>query len=170
MIFEPEWEIVITTKIGAIKISGKKHYIERIQLPCFKSDYLKNKIPPPSKELKNKLKKALFDWFNGYEEELRDFPHKISGTKFQQMVWMEVKKIPRGTTSTYKEISIKVTGSPKSARAVGGALKANPLPLLIPCHRVISASGTLGGFGGSKKGALEIKKELLRMEGIKWER
>lgn len=81
----------------------------------------------------------------------------------------EVAAIPWGRTASYGEIARRV-GAPRAARAVGGAVGRNPISLLIPCHRVIAADGTLGGYGGDgwdKRGsALERKRELLRLEGV----
>jgi len=84
---------------------------------------------------------------------------KPDGTAFQQAVWNEMIKIPRGQTRTYGEIAAAI-GKPKAVRAVGSACGANPLPLFIPCHRVVAKNG-LGGFGSG----LPWKKLLLRMEG-----
>jgi O-6-methylguanine DNA methyltransferase len=82
-------------------------------------------------------------------------------TLFAQSVWRELVKIPRGQTRSYSEIAVLV-GRPKAARAVGQACGANPIPLLIPCHRVLAASHRLGGFSGG----LPWKQCLLRLEGI----
>jgi O-6-methylguanine DNA methyltransferase len=81
------------------------------------------------------------------------------GTEFQQAVWREMKKIPRGQTRTYSEIAAAI-GRPNAVRAVGTACGANPLPVFIPCHRVVARNG-LGGFGSG----LPWKVLLLRMEG-----
>lgn len=81
-------------------------------------------------------------------------------TPFQRKVWEVVKTIPRGETRSYKWVAEKVS-HPRAVRAVGQALKKNPLPGIIPCHRVIRSDGSLGGFSrGLKK-----KRELLRAEG-----
>ena len=89
------------------------------------------------------------------------FPYRVEGTDFQQRVWRALTEIPYGQTRTYKEMAV-AAGSPGAVRAVGQACGANPLPLLIPCHRVV-ASGGLGGFGGGEP----LKKYLLRLEGVK---
>ena len=85
----------------------------------------------------------------------------LAGTEFQQRVWNELRRIPRGETRSYGEIA-RALGQPKSARAVGGACGANPLPVLVPCHRVLAATGKLGGFSGGP----EWKRRLLGREGI----
>jgi len=83
-----------------------------------------------------------------------------SGAPFQQKVWQELQRIPHGRTVSYGELARRV-GAPKAARAVGQAVGANPIPILIPCHRVIRSNGELGGFSAG----LEIKRWLLRHEG-----
>ena len=85
------------------------------------------------------------------------------GTKFQIMVWNELKKIPEGEVRTYKEIALAI-GKPKSARAVANACGKNPRPIEIPCHRVIRSDGCLGGYSG--KGGTSSKRKLLKKEGI----
>lgn len=81
------------------------------------------------------------------------------GTPFQEKVWQELLKIPYGKTKTYKEIASAI-GHPNAYRAVGQACKKNPLPIIIPCHRVIGSNGNLGGYSRGKK----MKMRLLEME------
>ncbi len=83
------------------------------------------------------------------------------GTLFQQAVWKELAKIPVGRVISYAEVARRIK-RPKAVRAVGTACGANPIPLLVPCHRVIATSGGLGGFGGG----LSLKRELLLAEGV----
>ena len=85
-----------------------------------------------------------------------------SGTPFQQKVWRAMLAIPRGETRSYAWIAKKI-GKPKAVRAVGAACGANPVPIIVPCHRVVASDGSLGGFGGG----LPLKKQLLRLEGVK---
>ena len=84
-----------------------------------------------------------------------------SGSPFQRMVWKELQKIPYGQIVTYGQIAARL-GKPGAMRAVGGANGANPVSIIIPCHRVIAANGGLGGYGGG----LEVKRALLELEGI----
>lgn len=88
-------------------------------------------------------------------------PLDVRGTLFQRAVWKAMAEIPRGETLSYADIAERV-GRPGAARAVGQAVGANPLPLVLPCHRVIAANGTIGGFGGG--GAM--KRALLAAEGV----
>lgn len=106
-------------------------------------------------------KEQLEQYFAG---ERREFDLKLDlrgGTPFQRSVWLALKEIPYGTTCSYKTIA-EAIGNPKAVRAVGGANNRNPMSIIIPCHRVIGASGALVGYGGG----LGIKEQLLRLEGI----
>jgi methylated-DNA-[protein]-cysteine S-methyltransferase len=95
-----------------------------------------------------------------------DLPLKLGGTHHQLAVWEAMQRIPAGKTRTYGELAREL-GS--SARAVGGACGANPIPLVVPCHRVIAANGALGGFMGAKDDGFElaIKRWLLEHEGAR---
>lgn len=88
-------------------------------------------------------------------------PYTTQGTPFQKSVWAALTSIPYGETRSYKEVA-EVAGCPKGFRAVGMANHANPLPILIPCHRVIAHDKALGGYGGG----LAMKRELLAAEGV----
>lgn len=106
----------------------------------------------------NLAAQQLEEYFHGLR---RDFtiPLKANGTQFQQQVWQALTHIPYGMTYTYKELA-ETIGKPKASRAVGSACNRNPLPIVIPCHRVIGSSGSLTGYAGG----LELKAMLLKME------
>ena len=87
-------------------------------------------------------------------------PSPLRGTKFQHLVWKTLQKLPPGELITYGELASQI-GRPGAARAVGGAVGANPIPIFIPCHRVVASDGP-GGFGGG----LDIKARLLALEGL----
>ena len=99
--------------------------------------------------------------FQTLEKLIQKFPNlgKLEGTDFQKAVWKEMQKIPRGQTRTYGEVA-KAIGRPHAVRAVGTACGANPIPLFIPCHRIVAKNG-LGGFGSG----LPWKILLLKTEG-----
>lgn len=86
-----------------------------------------------------------------------------SGTEFRRQVWDILRTIPPGRTLNYLEVAVRL-GKPGGARAVGQACGANPIPLLIPCHRVLAAGSRLGGFSGG----LDWKRRLLEREGVVW--
>ena len=100
---------------------------------------------------------ATYEELNGNQ----DF-RLIKGTEFQQKVWLELLKIPTGTSITYQEMAKRV-GSPQAQQAVGQALSKNPLPVILPCHRVTQKNGKLGGFMG-KEARQDIKQAILDYE------
>ncbi len=102
----------------------------------------------------------LREYFRGARREfdLALCPH---GTPFQLRVWEQLRRIPFGTTRSYADIA-RALGQPTATRAVGAANGRNPIPIVVPCHRVIGADGSLTGFGGG----LPAKRTLLRLEGL----
>ncbi len=100
----------------------------------------------------------LAEYFSGKRKTF-DLPLRYAGTEFQRLVWKGLLDIPYGETRSYGELA-RLIGRPKAARAVGMACHANPIAILIPCHRVIGCTGALTGFGGG----LEAKKILLELE------
>jgi O-6-methylguanine DNA methyltransferase len=103
---------------------------------------------------------ALDRWLDGEDFPL-DLPVVLDGTPFQRAAWQVLREIPRGQVITYGELATRA-GKPGAARAAGSACGANRIPLFVPCHRVVAASG-LGGFGGG----LTLKRVLLAMEGVR---
>jgi len=101
----------------------------------------------------------LQEYFSGERKQF-DLPLEIEGTEFQKRVWNELLIIPYGRTISYKELAVKL-GDEKVIRASASANGANPLPIVIPCHRVIGSDGSLIGYGSG----LEIKEKLLILEG-----
>ena len=101
----------------------------------------------------------LREYFGGERTEF-EVTFDLVGTEFQKSVWAELVRIPFGVTRSYREIAERL-GNPKSVRAVGLANGSNPVSIIIPCHRVIGADGSLTGFGGG----LDLKRKLLVLEG-----
>jgi len=103
--------------------------------------------------------KLFSQYFEGKKEDFTSLPLDfISGTPYQRKVWLETRKIPYGKTQTYKFLAEKLNH--RGYRSIGQALSRNPLLIVIPCHRVLSSDGSIGGFTGG----LELKKFLLRLE------
>jgi methylated-DNA-[protein]-cysteine S-methyltransferase len=130
--------------------SGKTLYEIGFQKPA--GLLRKGTAPPP-------LIRELKEYFAGSRE---DFTHQItfrSGTDFEKEVWNALRGIPYGETRTYKWLAGKI-GKPNASRAVGQALSRNPIPIIIPCHRIIESDGSLGGYSGG----IDIKRRLLDME------
>ncbi|HEX6928917.1 MAG TPA: methylated-DNA--[protein]-cysteine S-methyltransferase [Gammaproteobacteria bacterium] len=107
--------------------------------------------------------RQLEEYFAGKRRDF-DLPLAPHGTAFQQRVWNALLKIPFGKAVSYSDIAQRI-GNPNAVRAVGLANGRNPIPVIIPCHRVIGKDGSLTGYGGG----LPIKKKLLALEGIKSE-
>jgi methylated-DNA-[protein]-cysteine S-methyltransferase len=148
---------------------GGKPQIEHIFLPDTKVKLMaaiKKEFPTINKKeqkIPNKIATQIAEFYAGkkvnFDLSILNLK-KLSG--FSAKVLKQTCKIPQGKVATYSGLAAKI-GSPRAARAVGTALANNPFPLVIPCHRVVRADGTLGGFGGG----LKMKKELLNKEGIK---
>jgi methylated-DNA-[protein]-cysteine S-methyltransferase len=102
----------------------------------------------------------LAEYFAGERQDF-DLPLAPRGTEFQRRVWEELSRIPYGVTISYAELAHRV-GRAGAARAVGRANGTNPIPVVIPCHRVIGADGSLTGYGGG----MPLKKALLMLEGV----
>jgi methylated-DNA-[protein]-cysteine S-methyltransferase len=109
----------------------------------------------------NKAAQELREYFKKSRQNFDFSIHLKHGTPFQRRVWQAVSEIPYGHVVSYKELAIKLDSGP---RAIGNAVGANPLPIVIPCHRVIGSQGQMGGFSGGK--GIPTKKQLLQLEGI----
>lgn len=146
------------TDMGKVGIAEKNGKITNLYFP-------NDKLPQEMEICETPiLKEAARQLKNYLKGELKEFflPIEPEGTVFMKKVWQSLCEIPYGKTATYKDIAVKI-GSPKGPRAVGLANNRNPIPLFIPCHRVIGADGSLTGY----RGGLELKKTLLDMEKIK---
>ena len=105
-------------------------------------------------------RRQISEYFNG-ERKTFDFPMRLISKGFRKRILESLHRIPFGETISYKALGASI-GNPKAARAVGGAVGSNPLPIVIPCHRVLATGGGIGGFGGG----LAAKRTLLRIEGV----
>jgi len=113
------------------------------------------------------VSRQLREYFAG-ERTTFDLPLAPEGTDFQRNVWRKLQDIPYGHTISYGELARRV-GNPKASRAVGAANGQNPIPIVIPCHRVIGANGTLTGFGGglaAKEALLALEARQMRLTGV----
>jgi methylated-DNA-[protein]-cysteine S-methyltransferase len=149
---------VMDTLIGGIVIAGDDSGLRFID---FRNGKRPNTIKGEWKKDDSFLKTAVEQLKAYFAGRLREFDLTLApaGTPFQQSVWDALLGIPYGKTASYKDIAA-VVGNPKAVRAVGAANGRNPLPILIPCHRVIGANGKLVGYAGG----LDIKERLLTLE------
>ena len=145
---------IFPSPLGLIALEEEENRLIRLFFP-------ENAVPiPPSSSLLREAARQLDCYWVG---ELKAFslPLAPKGTPFQREVWQGLQAIPYGCTLSYGQFAARI-GHPRACRAVGQANGKNPLPILIPCHRVIAADGSLGGYSA---GAL-IKKRLLALEGV----
>jgi len=146
------------TFIGKVSISDDgKGNIDGVYLPNCNLPFRECRESPILK----KASKQIDEFLTGKRKEF-DLPLSIEGTDFQMSVWSELQRIPYGETVSYKEIAKRI-GRPNSYRAVGSACGANPVPLIIPCHRVMAVNG-MGGFAGG----LALKRKLQEIEGVRF--
>lgn len=114
-------------------------------------------INEPTK-LSDRAYEQLLEYFDG-KRQIFELPLELRGTDFQMLVWRELQKIPYGETRSYKDIAAAI-GNPKACRAVGMANHNNPIGIIVPCHRVIGADGSMVGYAGG----INIKRALLELE------
>lgn len=148
----------LTTPIGDLLLAGDE---EGLSLVSFPEGSMRRDPEPDwiySEKPFAEARRQLEAYFAGTLKEF-DLPLKPTGTEFQLQVLDELQKIPYGTTASYADVARRI-GRPKAVRAVGAANGRNPLPIIIPCHRVIGSGGALTGFGGG----LPTKEALLRLE------
>lgn len=144
----------VDTPVGPVSFATDGERVTRVLLGDRRSD---GGRPTP---LDRETRRQLTDYFAGRRRAF-DLPVAMGLPRFTAAVLGEVARIPFGAARSYGEVAAAV-GSPRAARAVGQAVGSNPLPLLIPCHRVLAAHGRIGGFGGGR----EWKRFLLDLEGI----
>lgn len=142
------------TPIGILELRASMTALKEIRLGARS----KASAERPATELLDRAVRQLTEYFEGTRRDF-DLPLEPEGTPFQIRVWRELRKIPYGRTITYGELASRV-GNPSAARAVGASNGRNPLPIVIPCHRVIGSGGKLVGYGGG----LPTKSWLLRLE------
>jgi methylated-DNA-[protein]-cysteine S-methyltransferase len=160
---DKEWVVYISdTPMGPLRLCFSDRGLTAIEFTGEGSSTVQENDSPSSrlKPLIKAVTKQLKAYFDGEPTDFADLALDPQGTPFQRRVWEELRRIPRGQAISYKELANRV-GNPKASRAVGQANGRNPIPLIIPCHRVIAADGTLGGYSSG----LDRKRWLLRHEG-----
>lgn len=150
--------------IGKVWIAAGPRGVLRIAIGGTETSFLRHlplgAVRKEGDALLRKIAKKLSAWAEGRRASF-DFPLDLrEGTPFQQRVWRAIATIPWGEARSYAWLA-RAAGKPRACRAVAQACGANPVPIIIPCHRVIASDGTLGGFSGG----LELKRKLLRLEG-----
>jgi len=148
----------LNTSIGDLLLAGDDAALCLVSFPEGsmrrepETDWIYNEKPFAN------ARQQLLEYFAGERKEF-DLPLNLYGTEFQLSVLEELQRIPYGETTSYGDIARRI-GRPKAVRAVGAANGRNPIPIIVPCHRVIGSGGDLTGFGGG----LDAKEALLRLE------
>lgn len=153
----------LDTPIGTLVLAADAEGLRHIEFPSNRHPVSREGwVPGPegiAADIIGTTSRQLREYFDGARRDF-DLPLAPRGTEFQRQVWQALATIPFGATWSYGELA-RVIGKPDAMRAVGAANGRNPLPIVLPCHRVIGADGSLTGFGGG----LPIKEALLRLEG-----
>ncbi|MFN3395539.1 MAG: methylated-DNA--[protein]-cysteine S-methyltransferase [Thermodesulfovibrionales bacterium] len=134
--------IIFSNEVGK-STSSIPHSVKRIK---------KGRVP-------ENFRQQLIDYFEGKLREFKQEVILLSGTEFEKSVWLTLREIPYGETRSYKWVAERI-GKPKAVRAVGRALSKNPIPIVLPCHRVIESDGSIGGYSSG----VERKRRLLNLE------
>lgn len=150
------------TPLGAVLATAEGNFVTSVNFIAAKS------VPPLGKDWEedprssplNECAEQLADYFAGTRRRF-DLPVAPRGTPFQKRVWREIERVPFGQTITYSELASRA-GAPGSARAAGAATGRNPIWIVVPCHRIVGADGSLTGYAGG----LERKRKLLEIEGV----
>jgi len=144
---------IIETPIGHLSLLATEKYLLKISFGGIESDATIKQTP-----IIKKTEQELKEYFNGKRTKFT-IPINTIGTEFQKQVWNKLTEIPYGTTISYKELATSVKGKNYS-RAVGMANNRNPIPIIIPCHRVVGTKGELVGY----RGGVDIKEKLINLE------
>lgn len=150
----------IASAIGELTLQVASGTLEAIYFGKSPEQTPPSPITPQDRALTDEVQRQLEAYFAGKQTQF-DLPLAPKGTPFQRAAWEALIAIPYGETRSYKE-QAQAIGRPKAVRAVGSANNRNPIPVIIPCHRVVGTDGKLVGYAGG----LGIKKHLLELEGI----
>lgn len=154
----------VESPIGPILLEADAEAVTRIWLPGTGPGALAGPLGVPGPEpLGGPAATAAAELGEYFAGRRRGFsvPFRLGGTPFQRAVWTALGSIPFGETVSYRELA-EIVGRPSAFRAVGQANGANPIPIVLPCHRVIAADGGIGGYGGG----VAMKRALLALEGV----
>ena len=153
----------VDTQIGMLTLAADADGLRHIEFPDNRHPVNREGWIPDASgvaaDVLRTTREQLREYFEGARQAF-DLPLRPQGTAFQMNVWRMLATIPWGATWSYRDLA-RAIGKPEAVRAVGAANGRNPLPIVLPCHRVIGADGSLTGFGGG----LPIKAALLRLEG-----
>jgi methylated-DNA-[protein]-cysteine S-methyltransferase len=157
----PEYLVRVPSPIGDLELTSDGDAVTSLSIERDGHLPLEG-LPERTNDVLDTAKRQLAEYFAG-ERRTFDVPVRLTGTSFQKAVWNELASIAWGEVASYGTIGI-ATGRPTAGRAVGGAVGANPVPILIPCHRVLASDGRITGYSGGN--GIPTKAWLLDHEGI----
>ena len=153
---QPDYDAIVATPVGHVGVLTGVEGVTALDLGLDR-----RRSRPPRTALAAQVAAELAAYFNDASHRF-EFPLSLHGTSFQRRVWAALQSIPVGETLSYGALARRLG---TAARAVGGACRANPCPIVVPCHRVVAADDGLGGYSGHRGGAwLDIKGRLLSHE------
>jgi methylated-DNA-[protein]-cysteine S-methyltransferase len=160
-------ELKIDSPLGPLHLAASDAGLRRISFgaPAERARDAGGAIPAARRAILERTRRALERYFSGTSEGFDAIPLDPGGTNFQRRVWECLRTIPAGETRSYGDVA-RAIGRPRAVRAVGSANRVNPLPIVVPCHRVIGSDGALRGYAGR----LDRKEWLLKHEGARQSR
>ncbi len=161
------WE-PIPSAFGLIGVIFSHHGVLEVRFlhgaDDFPQDLRLTMLPAAQKPWQRRAVDLLQRYLSGKRQSLDEISIDYAGfSEFRRKVTEECRAVPFGQTATYQQLADR-TGNPRAARAVGGVMRANPMPLIVPCHRIVRCDGTLGGYSGP--GGVNLKRRLLELEGV----
>lgn len=154
--------LTMDSPLGPLTITASNQTITAVTIG--QSPSSKHGVDPADADVLHRATAQLGEYFEGSRTTF-DLPLSWSGTRFQEAIWRTLSSIPFGEKLTYDQLGQKA-GVGRAPRAVGGAVGRNPIPIIVPCHRVLGASGTLTGYSAGE--GIPTKEKLLRHEGIEF--
>lgn len=154
----------LQTPLGELYISSNDGEIIDVSLSDLdfkKKNEKQDRIYQPTELVLIEAEKQLGEYFNGDRTSF-SLPLRLIGTSFQRNVWQELCKIPYGEIVSYQDVATNINNK-KAVRAVGQANRRNPIPIIVPCHRVIGKNKSLTGYAGER---IDLKEKLLQLEGV----
>ena len=153
---------ILQTPLGRLSVAASDRGLVSVDFLPSKSKLADLNGSAPANKIVDDACQQLAEYFAG-ERRRFEIPLELVGTKFQKLVWQQIQKASFGKTVSYGDIA-KAIKNPSAARAVGGAVGSNPIPIIVPCHRVMGSTGKLTGYSGGS--GIPTKKKLLELEGI----
>ena len=152
--------IIVSSPVGRLRLTASRRGLVSIDVVRSAAKVASRTPTGPAGSILDRTRRQLEQYFSGRRRSF-DVPLDLRGTEFQVAAWKAMMRIPYGTTISYGD-QARAMGKPTAFRAVGSANGRNPIPIIVPCHRVLASDGTLGGYSLG----LSMKRRLLSLEGV----